>query len=76
MSIKRILSQGLKFDCVENFWFHGIFRWLVKNRLIIKIKLEAMGNAILNMLKKKGKDEMTNIPNSFWELEANDIQGK
>lgn len=34
-----------------------------------------MGNAILNMIKKKGHDQMTNVPGTFWELEANDIQG-
>lgn len=35
-----------------------------------------MGNMLLNLVKKKGKDQMTNIPTSFWDLEADDIQGK
>lgn len=34
-----------------------------------------MGGAIFKLLKKKGKDEMKDIPSSFWDLEANDIQG-
>lgn len=34
-----------------------------------------MGNILLNLVKKTGKDQMTNIPETFWELEANDIQG-
>jgi hypothetical protein len=32
-----------------------------------------MGNMLLNLVKKKGHDQMTNIPESFWDLEANDI---
>ena len=34
-----------------------------------------MGQAIFKMLKKKGKDKMNDIPKSFWDLKANDIQG-
>lgn len=32
--------------------------------------------SLLNLVKKKGKDQMDNIPKSFWDLEANDIKGE
>ena len=35
-----------------------------------------MGGALFKLVKKKGSDQMTNVPQTFWELECNDIQGK
>lgn len=35
-----------------------------------------MGSMLFKLVKKKGKDQMTDIPGSFWDLEATDIQGK
>ena len=34
-----------------------------------------MGNHLLKLVKKRGKDEMKDIPETFWELSEKDIHG-